>query len=217
MQKALASCCLGGLIAVSGCASIVSQSSYPVTINSTPPGATVVIKNRSGAEMHKAQTPTTITLDADSGFFSKAEYTMEFRKEGFEPATATLNATLNPWYIGNIVFGGLIGLLIVDPATGAMWSLDDNLMGGLTPIPGNQPPVVIPLAAPASSDSTPVAGSSAQAAAPVAAAPAIEPAAPPAPAKSAADKLRDLKSLKDDGVISNEEYMQKRAPLIDQL
>jgi len=31
---------------------------------------------------------------------------------------------LNGWYIGNLLFGGLIGLLIVDPLTGAMWTLD---------------------------------------------------------------------------------------------
>jgi hypothetical protein len=28
--------------------------------------------------------------------------------------------------LGNIVFGGLIGLLIVDPATGAMWKLEET-------------------------------------------------------------------------------------------
>ena len=27
----------------------------------------------------------------------------------------------NGWYIGNILFGGLIGMIIVDPATGDMW------------------------------------------------------------------------------------------------
>ena len=29
--------------------------------------------------------------------------------------------------IGNILFGGLIGILIVDPITGAMWTLPDEL------------------------------------------------------------------------------------------
>jgi hypothetical protein len=28
------------------------------------------------------------------------------------------------WYWGNILFGGLIGMIIVDPATGAMYKLD---------------------------------------------------------------------------------------------
>ena len=41
----------------------------------------------------------------------------------------TRDAYLNGWYIGNVVFGGLIGLLIVDPETGAMWRLDENPIG----------------------------------------------------------------------------------------
>jgi hypothetical protein len=30
---------------------------------------------------------------------------------------------LNGWYAGNILIGGIVGLLIVDPATGAMYKL----------------------------------------------------------------------------------------------
>jgi len=30
---------------------------------------------------------------------------------------------VNGWYFGNVIFGGLIGLLAVDPATGAMYTL----------------------------------------------------------------------------------------------
>lgn len=35
----------------------------------------------------------------------------------------TLTTGPSGWYVGNVVFGGLIGLLIVDPATGAMWGI----------------------------------------------------------------------------------------------
>lgn len=32
------------------------------------------------------------------------------------------------WYaVGNLFIGGLVGWLIVDPATGAMWTLDPQL------------------------------------------------------------------------------------------
>ncbi|MFH6792762.1 hypothetical protein ACHRCF_16520, partial [Acinetobacter baumannii] len=37
--------------------------------------------------------------------------------------TVEVTGTLSGWYLGNIIFGGLIGLLIVDPATGAMYKL----------------------------------------------------------------------------------------------
>jgi len=39
---------------------------------------------------------------------------------------------LDGWYIaGNLLFGGLIGYFIVDPATGAMWTLK-NLHANLS-------------------------------------------------------------------------------------
>jgi len=106
------------LCLTSGCASIVSHSSWPVAVNSSPPGATVTIKNEDGVTIHQAPTPFTITLQASDGYFDGADYTLE-TKYGI----TTLSSSLNPWYVGNIVFGGLIGLLIVDPATGAMWKL----------------------------------------------------------------------------------------------
>ena len=45
----------------------------------------------------------------------------------------SMSARLNAWYWGNILFGGLIGWLIVDPATGAMWKLKDEFTLHLSP------------------------------------------------------------------------------------
>jgi hypothetical protein len=52
---------------------------------------------------------------------------MTFQKEGYEPQTATLQKELDAWYLGNILLGGLIGMLIVDPLTGAMWKLPPEI------------------------------------------------------------------------------------------
>lgn len=111
----------------SGCASIVSKTDYPVSIHSTPEQAAFVIKNKKGREVHRGLTPASITMKASAGFFQGESYTVVFAKEGYEEVVATLNATLDGWYVGNIIFGGLIGILIVDPATGAMWKLPDDL------------------------------------------------------------------------------------------
>lgn len=51
---------------------------------------------------------------------------------------------MDGWYWGNILFGGLIGMLAVDPATGAMYKLPKATSAGLTLKPGeiavvNQP------------------------------------------------------------------------------
>lgn len=115
--------CLG----MSACCSIVSKSSYPVTISSNPSGACFTLKKASGLPMATGTTPATITLSSSDGYFKPAKYVVEFTRKGVTQ-TVPIHANLNGWYFGNILFGGLIGLLIVDPATGAMWRLDDNVI-----------------------------------------------------------------------------------------
>lgn len=109
----------------SGCASIVSKSSYPVTISSSPEGADFTVKNADGKTIHKGKTPSTLLLESGCGFFRGETYWVRFEKDGYDAAYAEIDSTLDPWYIGNIVFGGLIGLLIVDPLTGAMWKIPE--------------------------------------------------------------------------------------------
>ncbi|MEP6879751.1 MAG: hypothetical protein ABI865_12980, partial [Nitrosospira sp.] len=49
------------------------------------------------------------------------------KKEGFAEQTVIVDTKVNGWYIGgNLLFGGILGWLIIDPATGAMWKLDTN-------------------------------------------------------------------------------------------
>lgn len=111
------------ILAVSGCASIVSKSSYPVAVSSEPSGATVMIKNKQGVEIHKGTTPFTVTLPSGQGYFGPGDYILDYQMEGYQPKHTVMQAGLNGWYIGNIIFGGAIGFLIVDPLTGAMWKL----------------------------------------------------------------------------------------------
>jgi hypothetical protein len=121
-------------LSVCSCASIVSKSNWPVTVTSTPPGAKVTITNdRNGQALHVAETPTTVTLRSGAGFFRTARYKVEYSRPGFAPTTSYVSADMNGWYAGNIVFGGLIGLLIVDPATGAMFRLPSEHYATLVP------------------------------------------------------------------------------------
>lgn len=122
LTKALA---IAGLITLSAsCASIVSKTSYPVTVDSTPRDANVTIKNRHGEQVYSGKTPALVKLKSGAGFFQNAKYAITISKDGFTSKTVELKATLNGWYFGNIIFGGVIGLLIVDPATGAMYRLN---------------------------------------------------------------------------------------------
>ena len=122
-RVAIGGACLG----MTACCSIVSKSSYPVTISSNPPGANFTLKRANGLSMATGTTPATITLSSSFGYFQPAKYVVEFSRKGVTQIVP-INASINGWYFGNILFGGLIGLLIVDPATGAMWKLDDNVI-----------------------------------------------------------------------------------------
>ncbi len=119
---------------LAGCASIVSKSDYPVSISSKPDGAEISIKNRAGESVYTGKTPSTINLKAGASFFKGENYTVTFKKDGYTPHTAEIKRGVDGWYIaGNFVFGGVIGWLIVDPATGAMWTLE-NLHVDLSPL-----------------------------------------------------------------------------------
>ncbi len=123
---------LGVVLMGSGCASIVSKSDWPVKIDSNPTGAKVAIKDQMGLEVRSGTTPMTTVLPSKAGFLKAATYQITFEKEGYTQTTAPFSARMNEWYIGNIIFGGLIGCCIVDPATGAMWKLDDTIYGNLS-------------------------------------------------------------------------------------
>lgn len=110
------------------CASIVSKSSYPISINSAPSEAQIVIKDKKGIEIFSGQTPSTLKLKSGSGFFGKARYQVTFSKAGFQSKTVPVEFKLDGWYFGNLLLGGFIGMLIVDPATGAMYKLDTEFL-----------------------------------------------------------------------------------------
>ena len=115
-------------ILFSSCASIVSKSSYPISINSTPSEAKIVIKDKNGIEVFSGQTPANLKLKAGNGFFNKARYQVTFTKNGYDKKTIPVEFKLDGWYFGNIIFEGLIGILIVDPATGAMYKLETEFV-----------------------------------------------------------------------------------------
>jgi len=105
------------ILALCNCASIVSKSDYPVTFKSAKPTKLTVKNKESDKVVYSGITPTTVTLSASEGYFQPAKYNLQTPR-----GTQSLNATVDPWFTGNIFLGGLIGVF-VDPATGAMWKL----------------------------------------------------------------------------------------------
>jgi hypothetical protein len=111
---------------VTGCASIVSKSSWPFAIDTNPEGAEVRITNRRGTEIFRSKTPAAVRLKSGAGFFTKESYVVTLSKNGYDTKKINVECKLNGWYFGNILIGGVIGFLIVDPATGAMYRLDST-------------------------------------------------------------------------------------------
>ncbi len=121
--------CAVAALAASGCATIVAKSSQTITVTSVPDAAHVSIVNKSGAPVHSGTTPITVTLKKGRGYFKPESYTVRFAKEGYQAREVTVRGEVNGWYFGNVIFGGLIGLLAVDPATGAMYTLKPDAVG----------------------------------------------------------------------------------------
>lgn len=116
------------LLFASGCASIVSYSNYPLTINTTPANLTVTITDRDGVVFFRGKSPATVSLKSGHGFFKAAQYFVKIEGPGITPRIFNVDCELDPWYFGNILLGGVIGMLIVDPATGAMYMLSQEYL-----------------------------------------------------------------------------------------
>ena len=106
---------------VSGCASINSGTTQQVTIDSDPPGATVIIgakKKKDGKyimvnSVNAGVTPLVVELSRKDGM-------VEVSKEGYETQVVDLKKTMNPWVWGDIVLTSLLSTSI-DTSTGAVY------------------------------------------------------------------------------------------------
>jgi hypothetical protein len=117
---------------LSGCATIIGQPTQTVPIDSDPGAATVLITNEKGLQVHKATTPTSVTLQkSDGSYWGGMDYSVEISLEGYETQVIPIKASPNGWYLGgNLIFGGLIGWFIVDPLNGDMYTLSPGSIKG---------------------------------------------------------------------------------------
>ncbi len=92
-----------------GCATIVSGTTQNIAVSSKPGGATITVEPGD----HQTVTPANLELKRDGG-----PYRITISHEGYEPYKVTLKTSANGWLWGNLLLGGLIGI-IVDSSTGA--------------------------------------------------------------------------------------------------
>lgn len=111
MKKTIITGSLALLLLTSSCATIISGSKQNIKFTSNPSTATIFID-----EVEVGKTPFEIKLAR------KSEHSVMIKLEGYQTYETKLTKKFNAWYIGNIVLGGLIGI-IIDPITGAMYNL----------------------------------------------------------------------------------------------
>lgn len=113
----------------SGCATIVSSSDQEVRVMSDPPGAKIRVDG-----MLRGVTPTVVDLER------KRRHQLQIEKEGYETFMRDTGRGFNWWFVGNIILGGIIGI-IVDFSTGAVYKVKPNeINAALLPIEGYVPP-----------------------------------------------------------------------------
>lgn len=93
------------------CATIVNSPNQTMSISSYPSEATVTI-NRC----YMGETPMIVSLKRGEDHFVKIEL------EGYRPYELILTRRISGWLAGNIIFGGVLGI-VIDAVTGSMYKL----------------------------------------------------------------------------------------------
>lgn len=118
MKIILRTILLSSILLTTSCATIISGSRQNVEITSEPTSAKVYIN-----EIEIGNTPVQKNLKRNQ------EYQLVLKLDGYETYETKLEKKFNAWFIGNIAFGGLIGI-IIDPITGAMHKLKPEEIDG---------------------------------------------------------------------------------------
>jgi hypothetical protein len=104
------------LLVSTGCASVAHQTTQQIPVASEPAGAAVTVACGDVHNDARLVTPTVVTVHR-----KPAHCLIDIAKEGHAPHQVRLDRQLSGWYLGNILIGGIIGL-VVDAANGAMWN-----------------------------------------------------------------------------------------------
>jgi hypothetical protein len=111
-------------VLITSCASTITGCQWPLKIESNSRDVKVQIKNKNGQTVFSGYTPSSVNLKGSYRYFKKEDYTVKLYLSGKEDFVFPVKCKINEWYWFNIFIGGVLGMLIVDPLTGAMFKLD---------------------------------------------------------------------------------------------
>ncbi|MGQ0810840.1 MAG: PEGA domain-containing protein [Nitrospiraceae bacterium] len=113
---------LAAVLLSAGCATTMNSDHQSVTIFSSPPQAQVTID-----DLIHVTTPGTVSLNR------KADHVAMVEREGYEPATMTIERGMSLWVIGDIwcvIF--VVNCIAKDRRDGGYWTFDDEVTVTLT-------------------------------------------------------------------------------------
>lgn len=122
---------LGGLCS---CATIVSGSSQRVAVDTSPEGADCRV-SQGGVPVGEVQrTPGAVLVQRGAGMVQ-----VSCAKPGYQAAQQADTSNINAWVFGNLVIGGLVGV-VVDLATGSAYHYGPNVMVAMSGLPSYAEP-----------------------------------------------------------------------------
>lgn len=119
-------------------------------------------------------------------------HTFVFKKEGYQDDSFVITSSTSGWVWGNVLLGGLVGGVVDFASGGARKLSQDSVHVTLAPVPAAQTPTLAAVPAAVSTENSPSG-------------------------EKREGQLLELKSLLDKKLITQEEYDQKRAAILDGL
>lgn len=132
LQKILAHAALRttalSLALLTGCATIVGDERASLSIKSTPADAQILIIDEAGRTAYRGRTPDQVPLRKNDGhYWGGKQFTVAISKRGYLTQRIEVDTHPNALYLGgNLLFGGIIGWLVVDPISGKMYDLSSD-------------------------------------------------------------------------------------------
>lgn len=123
------------LLLLPACASIIDGHTQAIAVNTSPPKADCTL-NRLGTPVGQIDsTPGSVVIEK-----SRDDIHIICTKDGYEGFNYINKSGTDGWVFGNIIFGGIIGL-VIDAGTGAINKYDPqvNISLALTPPDEDKP------------------------------------------------------------------------------
>ena len=110
---------------LSGCSTIMNDRMTDVRVTSEPSGQHFSITDEDGQRVATGVTPAKVNLDAAAGFFDGQTYQVAYNKG----PTVELDSHVTGWYWMGFIILPVTSAMLVDPISGDMFSLPDNVNG----------------------------------------------------------------------------------------